>query len=144
MTRSALPIRSALPARTTRRAFALEVPDHVRLVARHRDRQRLISAVTLPLEPERVRYAYVYAVGLHSAGRGSEALTALKEISARHPGDRETLLALISFSRDAGDFPTALEYAERLAGMTPGDPDVIALIENLRRQAKVPDAQSLR
>jgi len=39
------------------------------------------------------------------------------------------LLALISFSRDAGDIPTALEYAERLAGMTPGDRDVTALIE---------------
>jgi hypothetical protein len=51
------------------------------------------------------------------------------------------LLALISFSRDAGDFPTALEYAERLAGMTPGDPDVIALIENLRHQNKSPDAR---
>jgi len=93
------------------------------------------------LEPERVRYAYVYAVGLHSAGRAGEAMTLLKEVLARHPGDRETLLALISFSRDAGDFPTALEYAERLAGMTPGDPDVIALIENLRHQNKSPDAR---
>ncbi len=71
-------------------------------------------------------------------------MTVLKEILARHPGDRETLLALISFSRDAGDFRTALEYAERLAGVRPGDPDVIALVENLRRQAKVPDAQPLR
>ena len=93
------------------------------------------------LEPERARYAYVYAVGLHSAGRAGEAMTVLKDILARHPGDRETLLALISFSRDAGDIPTALEYAERLAGMTPGDRDVTALIENLRRQTKVPDAR---
>ena len=93
------------------------------------------------LEPERARYAYVYAVGLHSAGRAGEAMTVLKDILTRHPGDRETLLALISFSRDAGDFPTALEYAERLAGMRPGDPDVIALIENLRRQIKAPDAR---
>ena len=29
-------------------------------------------------------------------------MTVLKDILARHPGDRETLLALISFSRDAG------------------------------------------
>jgi Flp pilus assembly protein TadD len=93
------------------------------------------------LEPERVRYAYVYAVGLHSAGRAGEAMTVLKEILARHPGDRETLLALISFSRDAGDFPTALEYAERLANVRPGDPDVNALIETLRRQNKAPDAR---
>ena len=93
------------------------------------------------LEPERARYAYVYAVGLHSAGRAGEAMTVLKDILARHPGDRETLLALISFSRDAGDIPAALAYAERLAGITPGDRDLTALIENLRRQNKPPDAR---
>jgi Flp pilus assembly protein TadD len=93
------------------------------------------------LEPERARYAYVYAVGLHSAGRAGEAMAVLKDILARHPGDRETLLALISFSRDAGDIPTALEYAERLARMTPGDRDVTNLIENLRRQIKAPDTR---
>ena len=68
-------------------------------------------------------------------------MTVLKDILARHPGDRETLLALISFSRDAGDIAAALEYAERLAGITPGDRDVTALIENLRRQNKAPDAR---
>ena len=30
-------------------------------------------------EPERARYAYVYAVGLNSAGRGSEAVRVLKK-----------------------------------------------------------------
>jgi predicted CXXCH cytochrome family protein len=93
------------------------------------------------LEPERARYAYVYAVALHSAGRGEEAMRALKEILVRHPDDRETLLALISFSRDAGDFGTALEYAERLARVAPGDASLVALIENLRRQTKKPDAR---
>ena len=58
------------------------------------------------LEPEQARYAYVYAVALHSAGRGSEAMTVLKDNLARHPDDRDTLLALISFSRDAGDAAT--------------------------------------
>ena len=57
------------------------------------------------LAPEQARYAYVYAVALHSAGRGGEAMTVLKDSLARHPDDRDTLLALISFSRDAGDFP---------------------------------------
>jgi predicted CXXCH cytochrome family protein len=93
------------------------------------------------LEPDRARYAYVYAVALHSAGRGDEAMTVLKESLDRHPGDRETLLALISFSRDAGDFGTALEYAERLARIAPGDASLVALIENLRRQIKKPDAR---
>jgi predicted CXXCH cytochrome family protein len=88
------------------------------------------------LEPDQPRYAYVYAVGLHSAGRGAEAIAALKANVARHPGDRDTLLALISFSRGAGDVPTALEYAERLAKIEPTDRDLAALVETLRRQTR--------
>ena len=91
------------------------------------------------LDPERPRYAYVYAVGLHSAGRKDEALALLKEILARHPDDRESLEALISFNRDAGDFAAALEYAERLARIAPNAPGLTAVIEGLRRQIKPPD-----
>ena len=91
------------------------------------------------LAPEQARYAYVYAVALHSAGRGSEAMTVLKDSLARHPDDRDTLLALISFSRDAGDPGTALEYAEQLARIAPTDQTIAALIENLRQQVKKPE-----
>jgi tetratricopeptide (TPR) repeat protein len=56
------------------------------------------------LEPGRTRYPYVYAVGLNSAGRRDEAMAVLKEILVRRPNDRDTLSALIGFSRDAGDF----------------------------------------
>ena len=87
------------------------------------------------LEPDQPRYAYVHAVGLHSAGRGGEAITALKENLARHPGDRDTLLALISFSRDAGDVSTALEYAEQLAKIEPTDPELATLVQTLRHQS---------
>jgi len=90
------------------------------------------------IEPDRARYSYVYAVALHSAGRGDEAMTVLNQILVRHPDDRDTLLALISFSRDAGDFATALDYAERLARVAPNDSDVAALIESLRRQRSSP------
>jgi predicted CXXCH cytochrome family protein len=90
------------------------------------------------IEPDRARYSYVYAVALHSAGRGEEAMTVLKQILVRHPDDRDTLLALISFSRDARDFATALAYAEQLARVAPNDPDVVALIESLRRQGSSP------
>jgi tetratricopeptide (TPR) repeat protein len=93
------------------------------------------------LDRDRARYAYVYAVGLHSAGHVDEAMTVLKESLARHPGDRDTLLALVSFSRDAGDFGSALAYAEQLARAAPGDPSLVALNENLRRQIKNPDAR---
>jgi predicted CXXCH cytochrome family protein len=92
------------------------------------------------IEPERTRYAYVHAVALHSAGRGSEALAALTGILARHPDDRDALLALISYSRDAGDFATALEYARRLARVAPNDPSLAGLIDDLARRANAPRA----
>jgi Flp pilus assembly protein TadD len=84
------------------------------------------------LEPDQARYAYVYAVGLHSSGRGSDAITVLKDSLTRHPGDRDTLLAVISFSRDAGDIASALEYAERLLKIDPTNREVTTLIEALR------------
>jgi Tfp pilus assembly protein PilF len=91
------------------------------------------------LDPDRARYAYVYAVALHSAGRGGDAMTILKENLVRHPADRDTLQALIGFSRDSGDFAAALDYAERLARVVPGDRNLVTLIEGLRRQIDKPD-----
>jgi predicted CXXCH cytochrome family protein len=86
------------------------------------------------LEPDRVRYSYVYAISLHSAGRGNEAITVLKETLARHPVDRETLRALVDFNREARDLGTALGYAEQLARLVPDDRSLATLIENLRNQ----------
>jgi predicted CXXCH cytochrome family protein len=84
------------------------------------------------LEPDRVRYAYVYAVALNSGARGEEARALLKQTAAKHPGDREVLLALVAFSRDSGDFAGALEYAEQLARVAPDDRGVANLVEQLR------------
>ncbi len=82
------------------------------------------------LDPERARYAYVYAVALHSGGRVQDALTVLKSNLARHPNDRDTLLALISFSRDSGDAKSALDYAQRLAQIVPADQGLTTLIDH--------------
>ena len=65
----------------------------------------------------------------------------LKENSVRHPNDRDTLLALISYNRDAGDFRDALEHAEHLATTSPGNSELATLIEDLRRRIKGSDAQ---
>jgi Flp pilus assembly protein TadD len=92
-------------------------------------------------EPERARYAYVYAVGLHSTGRSGDAMAVLEDTLVRHPNDRDTLLALIGFNRDAGDVATALHYGERLAQIAPDDPDVTALMKNLRRQIEKSDVR---
>jgi predicted CXXCH cytochrome family protein len=93
------------------------------------------------LEPERARYAYVYAVALNGAGRSGEAVAVLKESLARHPGDRDTLQALMTFCRDVGDLASALDYAEQLARMMPNDVTLAAMINQLRRQLGRSDAK---
>lgn len=42
------------------------------------------------LAPDDTRYAYVYAVALHSAGETRQAIAFLEEFHARRPGDRST------------------------------------------------------
>jgi predicted CXXCH cytochrome family protein len=87
------------------------------------------------LEPERAQYRYVYAVALHSAGRTAEAIAVLNEGLAKHPEDRDIMAGLAIINRDAGNIAAALEYAERLAQLTPGDQGPAALVEDLRRRA---------
>jgi len=93
------------------------------------------------LDSGQARYAYVYAVALQSAGQIGEAVAELKENLARHPNDRDTLLALISFSRDSEDINSALEFAERLERIAPDEPGLTTLIRDLRQQATKPIAQ---
>ncbi len=88
------------------------------------------------LAPDQPRYAYVYAVGLHSVGRREDAILVLKENLARHPFNRDTLVALINYNRDAGNTAAALEYAERLARVLPMDKEVARIIQNLKGQLK--------
>lgn len=93
------------------------------------------------LEPERARYAYVYAVALQSAGRVRDAVSVLEQNLGRHPRDRDTLAALISFHREIGEVASALTYAEQLALIAPEDPQVTRLLQELRRQAQTPNPQ---
>jgi Flp pilus assembly protein TadD len=98
------------------------------------------------LDPRQARYAYVYAVALHSVARVDDALTVLKASLAWHPDDRDTLMALIAFSRDGGNAGAALEYAERLARIAPQDRGLAALIDELRHRAEKssPDTEAGR
>ena len=86
------------------------------------------------LDPGQPHYGYVYAVGLHSAGRPDEALAALKASLQRHPNDRELLAAALAFSRERGDMPAALDYAERLARLSAQDDSLSKLIDELRQK----------
>jgi len=88
------------------------------------------------LDPNNARYSYVYAVGLHSAGRVGDAIAILKNNLEKHPADRDSLLALVTFNRDSGNIASALDYAERLAQLVPGDRQISELVDALRRQQK--------
>ncbi len=90
------------------------------------------------IDPDGTEYAYVYAVALNSVGRTRQAIAALGENLKRHPNDRETVMALVDFSRGIGDTASALGYAEQLARMMPNDPDINNLISGLRQALKPP------
>jgi predicted CXXCH cytochrome family protein len=85
------------------------------------------------LDPGQPRYAYVYAVGLNSAGRRDEALAVLKEGLRGHPNDLDLLSAALNFSREKGDAAAALGYAEQMARLRPDDPRLAELIKSLKR-----------
>jgi predicted CXXCH cytochrome family protein len=86
------------------------------------------------LAPDRGQYVYVYAVGLHSAGRTEDAIAVLKDNLGKHPTDRDSLLALMTFNRDAGHIASALEYAQRLAQLIPNDRRIADMVDALKRQ----------
>jgi tetratricopeptide (TPR) repeat protein len=65
--------------------------------------------------------SYLYAVALADAGRTREAI-AILDAAARKRGDRDVLLAIASYKRDAGDTAGAKAALDRLATINPGDP----------------------
>jgi Flp pilus assembly protein TadD len=84
------------------------------------------------LAPDNARYVYVYAVALNSGGQGDRAVAILKDALVRHPADRDILSALVAFTRASGDPGSALLYAEKLAALMPDDPNLAALLQQLR------------
>ena len=87
------------------------------------------------LDRTSTRYAYIYGVALHSAGRQQEAIDYLKESLTGHPANRDIVMAIINFSRESGDAATALQYAEQAIRIAPDDPAIRGLAEELRRQS---------
>jgi Flp pilus assembly protein TadD len=80
------------------------------------------------------QYAYLYGVALHSAGRPQDALAHLKESQNAHPGDREILIAITSFSREAG-VGNSIATRRKIIQDCPDDPTVRRLLDELRCQA---------
>jgi Flp pilus assembly protein TadD len=90
------------------------------------------------LAPDNGRYAYVFAVALHAAGKRREALTVLQAADARRPYDIDILSALISLLRESGDSESARLYARKAAEALPDDPDIKRLLETLEVEKRVP------
>lgn len=83
------------------------------------------------LAPGDARYAYVHAVARASSGERGRALALLADNHRRHPADRDTLVALATFSRDAGDRKAAIDWARRLEALAPEDPQAASLLREL-------------
>ena len=85
------------------------------------------------LAPDRSRYAYVWAVALHAAGRSGEAVAALRAADRRHPYDVAILRALVSIERERGETRAELADVRKLAEALPDDPRVKAMVDELSR-----------
>jgi predicted CXXCH cytochrome family protein len=101
----------------------------VRLTDKAGALQELAKAAKLA--PDNARYAYVYAIGLNSAGKQREALTVLKAADARQPYNIDILSALISMQREAGANKAALVYARKAAEVLPDNKEIKQLIREL-------------
>ena len=98
--------------------------------------KRLLEALTALAEAARLgsdnaRYGYVYAVALNGAGQGQQAIQTLETVLAKYPNDRDTLLAMVAFQRDAGKLDAVRDYARRLATLEPDNPEVRALLRQV-------------
>ncbi len=80
------------------------------------------------LAPEAPRYAYVYAVALHSQGRTDEALELLRDTHEKFENDREVLSMLVSIYRDRKDHEHVRQYASTLLRLVPNNQSLRALI----------------
>ena len=81
--------------------------------------------------PENPRYGYVHALALKETGDVPGALEILADAYARHPGNRDILLALATINRDAGNAAVALDYAQAMRRRHPDDPNAAALVREL-------------
>jgi tetratricopeptide (TPR) repeat protein len=83
------------------------------------------------LAPDAARYAYVYAVGLHSEGHVVEALATLKEAHERFENDQDILFMLARIYLERNEREQAMIYGNKLDRLMPGSPPVQALLQEI-------------
>jgi Flp pilus assembly protein TadD len=84
------------------------------------------------IDPGNARYAYIHGVALNSSGRTDEALEVLEASHIRHGTDRDTLQALVTINRDAGQLDAAMRWANLLVAV---DPQARVLRDEIARLA---------
>jgi tetratricopeptide (TPR) repeat protein len=83
------------------------------------------------LQPREPRYGYVYGVALYDLGQAARGLQVLEDTHQRSPGHRDTLVALFSYARNAGDREAMRRHGSALLELTPQDGQLRALLEQL-------------
>ncbi len=71
------------------------------------------------LQPDNLRYRYVYAVALQGDNKIKQSITELEILLALSPNYRDGLIALISFSQQVGNVNKARLNAEKLFQLNP-------------------------
>jgi Flp pilus assembly protein TadD len=84
------------------------------------------------LAPDNSRFVVAHALALNDGGARDAALAVLGEAHRRHAGDADLLMMLVSLHRDAGHSVQALAFAEKLAALVPGNPQVAELVRSLK------------
>jgi predicted CXXCH cytochrome family protein len=84
------------------------------------------------LEQEGTRMRYVYAIALHDSGQIDKALGVLRPLLREAPDSPDLLMALASYSREAGRREDALRYAGKLRALLPGDRSVEQFYDSLQ------------
>jgi tetratricopeptide (TPR) repeat protein len=88
------------------------------------------------LAPTNLRYRYVYAVALNSAGQAAKAIKVLEDTHQDFPQDSDVLLGLITFNRDLGQLTAAKRWADALLALQPNDKGAQQLRDSLDQQAQ--------
>jgi tetratricopeptide (TPR) repeat protein len=77
-------------------------------------------------------HTYVYAIGLNSTGRRSQAIGVLKDGLEVHPYDVELLYALASIYHDTGNFGEAKRLLELIEKIRPWDTGIAEQLRQFR------------
>ncbi|MCP5424168.1 MAG: tetratricopeptide repeat protein [Gammaproteobacteria bacterium] len=100
--------------------------------AKRQDEALKMLAESARRSPDNPRYSYVYALALQSGGDIEQAIKVLEDAHQRFPGDREILYALASYHHENGNPFAARLYAGKLRALSPQDPAVQRLLQQLQ------------